>query len=160
MCDVLIRDAGLGDVSSFATIFLEAIDGCAGEAFTPGQVEAWSASAADARAFGHRMLLARAFLAEMAGNAVGFATLEADGRVGMLYVRGDVQRRGVGVRLLAAVVEAARAAGLSRLHAEASDFSRGTFERAGFRVTGLEQIERHGEIFTRHLVSLDLSAAE
>ena len=156
MSDVTIRDAGPRDVPVLAAIFLDAIRRCAGEDFTPGQIAAWSASAADASAFGHRMLLSRALLAEIRGEAVGFATLHADGRVGMLYVCGNVQRRGVGVRLLAEVISAGRAAGLPRLHAEASDFSRGTFERAGFRVTGVDRIERRGETFNHHLVTLDL----
>jgi len=50
------------------------------------------------------------------------------------------------------VLDAAREAGVERLHAEASEFSFRLFEWAGFTVIGRETVERRGVAIERYLV--------
>lgn len=147
-----IRPAIEADRLTFAEVFRDAVRAAGPDAYTPAQVAAWLASADDAAAFGERMLEARPFVAEDETGMTGFATLHPDGYVGMLFVRGDRQRRGIGQALLALVIEAAEAAGLEALHSVASVFSLPVFKRAGFAHYADETVEHNGVVFERYLV--------
>jgi putative acetyltransferase len=66
------------------------------------------------------------------GSPAAYTVLREGGLVHMLYCHPDHAGQGLATALLAAAEEAARAAGVSRLHAEASEISRPVFARAGF----------------------------
>lgn len=152
-----LREATDGDLHAFARVFADAIRHAGPDRYTPSQVDAWAASAADAEAFGRRLLAARTIVAEDASGLVGFVTFENDGHVEMLYVRGDRQRRGVGGRLLEAALAAARAAGATQARAAASAFSLPVFLRAGFEVEAAETVVRGNVRFERHRVTRRLA---
>jgi GNAT superfamily N-acetyltransferase len=80
----------------------------------------------------------RTLVAEEDDEVVGFAELEDDGHLDMLYLRGDAVGRGVGRQLYEAVEGEARGLGVGRIFTEASVTARPFFERNGFRVV-LEQ---------------------
>ena len=147
-----IRPATPSDRLATAAVFADAVRTAGPSAYTPAQVDAWAAGARDPAAFAERMASAQVCVAGDAGAVAGFVSLDPDGRVGMLYVRGDRQRRGVGDRLLAAALAAAAEAGHERTYAEASPFSLPVFRRAGFRVTGTDVVAVRGARFESHLV--------
>lgn len=153
-----LRDATPADLPALAAIFEDAVRTAGPARYTPEQVEAWAARSGMVAA--HVGRAARTIVAEVEGVPAGFVTLEPGGRIGMLYVRGDGQRRGLGGRLLAAAIDAADAAGLTRLRAEASAFSRPVFERAGFVVEGTRTVERGGVRFTQHLMARPVRGAD
>ncbi|MGB3541787.1 N-acetyltransferase family protein [Rubrivirga sp.] len=151
MC-IPIRTSVPADIPHLARIYGDAVRSAGPSHYTADQVEAWAAWSDDAEAFNRSVLRARTFVAEESGELVGFSTLEPDGRVGMLYVRGDHQRRGLGGRLLAAAVTTAVEGGMDHAYAEASAFSLPVFLGAGFEVTKVETVERGGVAFERHRV--------
>ena len=157
---VTIRRATSADAAAFTDVFRNAVSVGAASVMTPDQIDAWTSVADDATAFGERMLQSKAWFAEVDGVPAGFTTLHDDGRVGMLYVRGDRQRLGIGGKLLQVAIDAAETAGCRRLYAEASVFSHPVFIRHGFRLTGTETVERAGESFKHYLVALDLGGNE
>lgn len=87
-------------------------------------------------------------VAEEGGEVVGFAELEEDGHLDMLYLRKDAVRRGVGQRLYRAVEQEARGQGLGRIFTEASVTARPFFERQGFRVTQAQTVLVRGVSLT------------
>lgn len=139
-----------------AALYRDAVRALGPLAYTPAQVEAWVATADEPR-FEAFILGPETLLAEDETGLIGFAGWRPDGHVASLYVRPDQTRQGLGSQLLAAVIERAQAAGVVRLFSEASVFSLAVFERAGFRLTGTEVVERRGASFTRYLVALDLT---
>ena len=147
-----VREVNAADRPHFAPVFVDAVRTAGLSRYTPEQVDAWVQAADDPEAFGRQMLAARAFVAEDKRGIAGFVTLEPDGRVAMLHVRGDRQRRGLGGRLLAVAVGAAVAGGVGRAYAEASAFSLRLFLRAGFAVVEVETVARAGVSFERHRV--------
>ena len=153
---VALRPATDADTDALRALYVDAIRTTGPEAYTPEQVATWTRGAEDAARFRAHLLGEWAVVAEGESGPLGFAALDGD-RVSGLYVRGDAQRRGLGGRLLGAVVAEARRRGLQALRAEASVFSLGLFERWGFRVTEVERIVRGGVSFDRSLVMRELS---
>ncbi|MEL7363956.1 MAG: GNAT family N-acetyltransferase [Bacteroidota bacterium] len=150
------RRATPADLPALAALYRDAVHTLGPLAYTPAQVAAWAATADEPR-FEAFVLGPETLIVEDETGPIGFAGWRPDGHVASLYVRPDRTRQGLGLRLLTAVIESAQAAGVTRLHSEASVFSRPVFERAGFLVTGTEDIERRGATFTRYLVALDLN---
>src|SRR5918998_6470139 len=87
-------------------------------------------------------------VAEKDDEAIGFAELERDGHLYMLYLRKDAVGRGVGSRLYLAVEQVARKWRLGRIFTEASITARPFFERQGFCVLRERRVLRQGVVLT------------
>ena len=129
-----IRDYGAGDAPAIVRLFFDTVRKVNREDYSEEQVEAWAPGVPDPGEWHTRMNGRRTLVAEEEGGVVGFAELEDDGHLDMLYVREDAVGRGVGRRLYEAAVREARGKGLSRIFTEASVTARPFFERQGFRV--------------------------
>ena len=111
------RLATSDDLPALAELYATTVRRLGPTLYTAEQVRVWSESPRDAERFRDFILNARTLvaLAENATDPVGFAGLEADGRIASLYVAADFCRQGVGTALLQAILEQARAVGLTRL---------------------------------------------
>ena len=79
----------------------------------------------------------RHFIAEDGtGTAVGTARLMPSGQIGRMAVLKPLRGKGIGARLLAATVDAARRGGYERIFLHAQIEAEGFYERAGFRGVG------------------------
>ena len=145
----IIRDMRPGDEPILAALYRDSVTGLGPTFYSPDQVRAWASFSEEGEAFEEFVAIPRTIVAEDETGPVGFAGLEEDGHVVSLYVRSDRARRGVGARLLEAVLEQARARGIPRLYAEASLFSRPVFESHGFHCERTERVERRGALFER-----------
>lgn len=112
--------------------------------YSEEQVRAWAPELPNPEAWNARMTGRHTLVAEEGGEILGFAELEGDGHLDMLYRRRDAVGRGVGTKLCAAAEERARELGLSRIFTEASITARPFFERRGFRVLRENAVVRHG----------------
>lgn len=79
---------------------------------------------------------ARHWLARVEGKPVGTVRLLADGHIGRVAVRGEWRHRGVGSRLIEAVLSDARAEGRRDLYLNAQLTAIGFYERLGFSAAG------------------------
>lgn len=88
---------------------------------------------------------------ELAGGLVAVWTGPAEVEIRHLAVRPGLQRRGVGERLMAALLARVAAGGCRRVHTVARNTSAPFFERLGFAPSGppLEHpaFQRHGIVF-------------
>jgi putative acetyltransferase len=80
----------------------------------------------------------------------GFADLEPDGHIDMLYVHAEHQSKGVARALLAHIEDVAIRLGLDRLYTEASITARTAFEHSGFPVVATQTVLLRGETFTNY----------
>ena len=129
----VIRAYRTGDAEAIAALTLAAIRTTGLRAYTPEQVAAWSARFDPARvlawaARGDVILLA----VDADDCPLAYTTLESSGHIDMLYCHPHHSGKGLGTALLAAVEDAARPLGISRLFTEASELARPVFARAGF----------------------------
>jgi putative acetyltransferase len=138
-----------GDAPALLDLFQRSIRGIACRDYTPAQIAAWSAERDPAAWEAHRASRPT-FIAEIDGRPAGFADLEANGHVDMLFVDPAAQRRGVARALLAHAEREARALGLRRLTTEASITARPAFEACGFHVVAPQQVSFGGETFVNY----------
>lgn len=151
-----IRRGGVADHAGMADLMEASIRSLGPAHYAPDQVEVWAAAARDEVRFARLVHGAETWVAEEPGGLMGFSALQPGGYLSCLYVHPACGRRGIGSTLLTALLDHARNQGIDRVRTEASTFSRGVFEKAGFRVDTLETVERNGVTVQRARMSLPL----
>jgi putative acetyltransferase len=126
--------------------------------YTEEQVRAWAPERPDPDEWHARMSARTTLVAEDDDGVAGFAELEDDGHLDMLYVREDAGGRGVGRRLCAAVEEEARRRGLTRISTKASITARPFFEKRGFGVLREQKVLRRGVELTNYAMEKQLES--
>ena len=151
-----IRYYEAGDAPEIVRLFFETVRSVNRADYSDEQLEAWAAGVPDPEEWHARMAGRRTLVAEEGGEVVGFAELEYDGRLDMLYVRKDAVGRGVGRRLYEAVEREARDQGLGWIFTEASITARPFFEQQGFRVVREQMVSRRGVSMTNFVMEKEL----
>src|SRR5215208_8380759 len=82
-----IRYYEAGDASEIVRLFFETVRSVNRADYSDEQLEAWAPGVPDSEEWHARMAGRRTLVAEEGGEVVGFAELEYDGRLDMLYVR-------------------------------------------------------------------------
>lgn len=137
-----IRSYRPGDLDAVIAVFRAAVRGVPPSDYTPEEVGAWAEL--DRDRWAERRASRPTWVALLGKSVIGFADLEPDGHLDMMYVHPDHQRAGVATALLNRVEAAARARGLSRISTEASITARPFFERRGFAVVAAQAVEKSG----------------
>ena len=96
------------------------------------QQEAWAAAANDKVAFAKTLSDHTTIVATMGGAPVGFGSLEADSKVGFLYVHPAAVERGVGSLLADALEKIAGGRGAEALGVDASDSAYDFVSKRGY----------------------------
>jgi putative acetyltransferase len=141
---VIVRDYGAHDAREVCRLFYETVRAVNLGDYSPEQVRAWASAPPVPAAWHGRMSGRHTLVAERGGEVVGFAELEGDGHLDMIYCRRDAVGSSVGSLLYTAVEE--RAGGLStgRIFTQASITARPFFERHGFTVLRQNSVVGHG----------------
>jgi putative acetyltransferase len=120
------------DAPMLAAIFRASIEELTEEDYNPAQQEAWASAADDEEAFAEKLGKQLTLIATLDGSPVGFAALEGNQNIAMLYVHPAVAGQGVGTMLYDALEKLAAARGAAQLTVEASDSASGFFQKHGF----------------------------
>lgn len=140
-----LREYRPADAPALLDVFRAAIRRTAAVDYNPAQVRAWSD--ADTATWAPRFEGRYVRVAEVNGEPVGFAELEADGHIDRVFVSPDHGRRGVGRALLTDLLAEASRRGLTRVWSEVSLTARPLFEAVGFRVLAPQVVTCRGEEF-------------
>jgi putative acetyltransferase len=147
---ITVRPYRPDDAPALLALFRDTIRCVNSRDYSPAQVAAWASDDIDAAYWAGRFAGRFVPVAEEAGRPVGFAELEADGHIDRVYVSADHQRRGIGRRLLAAILAEARRVGLARVFTEASITARPFFEAQGFVVLAPQVVTCRGAEFVNY----------
>lgn len=91
-------------------------------------------------------------------DGAGFATLDGDDVLGMLYVHPDKQRRGIARALVAAVAQEAARRGTATLQVDASTNAHAAYLALGFQDGELvEKTDAHGVTYRIHKMTVPVS---
>jgi len=126
-------------------IFLRAIREVASKDYNQAQVDAW-AKIEDREAWAKRRSSRPTWLVQCGSVSIGFADLEPDGHLDMMFVHPDYQGIGAASLLLMTVETEAKRQGLGRIFTEASLTARPFFERRGFTVLTSQTVEKRGQM--------------
>ena len=155
-----IRSYEAGDAPAIARLFYETVRSVNRAHYSEEQVAAWAPAIPEADGWHARMSGRLTLVAEAEGGVVGFAELEEDGHLDMLYVHKDAVGSGVGARLYEAVEREALDRGLGRITTHASITARPFFERRGFRLVREQTVRRRGVALTNFAMERDLPGRE
>ncbi len=139
-----VRAYKKGDAAQIVHLFYETVHSVNRADYSREQAEAWAPEIPAAADWHARMAARKTLVAEEGGEVVGFAELEENGHLDMLYLRRDAIGRGVAHRLYEAIEDETRDLGLGRIFAEVSITARPFFGRQGYRVIRKQTVWRRG----------------
>jgi len=141
------------DLHSVAQIYRTSIQDLGSQHYSAKQVAAWSSFPEDLESFAAWLESAKTFVAvEPSDIAVGFGGIQENGRISSLFVAPTEMRKGIGSAILSCLIAEAQFRKLQTLSTEASEFSRPVFEKFGFTVSEIENIQFKGVAFTRYVM--------
>lgn len=139
-------------------IYFCAVHEGARDVYSLEQRIAWGGETIDLDRWRGRIARLEGFVAEVAGEPVGFMTIDRTGHVDLAFVLPSQARRGVGAALLRAVEARARDWGAKVLTTEASRASQPFFARHGWEVVEAQAVMRNGVTLERCAMRKPLSA--
>jgi len=143
-----------------AEIFRASVMELTGDDYTESQQEAWAAAADDEAAFATRLAKEVTIVATMGGSPVGFASLEADDRIGFLYVHPAVVERGVGTMLADALEKLSAGRGAGVLNVDVSDSAYDFFAKRGYEAQQRNSVRCGDEWLSNTTMKKTLAAKE
>ena len=155
--EVTIRKFIHADLAVLKRIYSESIRHLGHQWYTDEQVRVWANFSEEPVAFRSWIADVDTFVA-MDGQQtpVGFAGLEDHRLISSVFVSPEVMRRGVGSTLLLYLLTEIKLKGYHEVTTKASAFSKPLFEKFGFKVKGIEHVERKGVVFNRYAMELIL----
>lgn len=143
-----------------AQIFRASVMELTGEDYTEDQQEAWAASADDEAVFAKRLADEVTIVATMGGSPVGFASLEADDKIGFLYVHPAAIERGAGTLLADALEKLSAGRGAKGLNVDASDTAHDFFAKRGYAAQQRNSVQCGDEWLSNTTMKKTLSVTE
>lgn len=145
----MIRRVRENDYARLVEIYTEAVRQTATKVYSPEQITAWSAFPMKSEKFREFVYGPQTWVATVDKTPVAFCGLGDDGHIASLYVHPELNRMGYGSQLLQYVMERGERRGMRRFYTEASFLSKTVFERHGFIVDYVEEVDYDGIHFCR-----------
>ena len=137
-----IRRATLHDVPQLKSLYQGTITHINRAHYNPEQIRAWAATGERIASLENKIKAQHFYTAVTTdGQVTGFASLENDGELDMMYVHKDYQGQGIATLLITALYKKAAELGLKMLTAYVSITARPFFEKQGFRVVEAQQVQ-------------------
>ena len=150
----LIRRYRPGEEAALFEIYYSAIHLVARRDYSPEQIQAWAPRDLDQGLWATRIRGIHPFVAELAGELVGYADLQANGYIDHFFVSGQHGRHGIGTALMSHLLQEARAASLTELTSDVSRTAQPFYERFGFTVVEERQPELRGVVIPNAFMRL------
>ncbi|MEI6429746.1 MAG: rhodanese-related sulfurtransferase [Pseudanabaena sp. ELA607] len=124
--------------------------------YSPSQVKAWAPDNLYFTNWTEDCTNSFTYVADEAGEIIGFAQLEANGHIDCFFCHKDYQRCGVGTRLYRAIEAKALELKIELLFVEVSITARAFFKSRGFAVVKEQQVSCRGEKLTNFVMEKSL----
>jgi putative acetyltransferase len=141
---MVIRAYRSEDLNEIVVLFRRSVHELAHRDYTGQQIAAWAPETSEPPGWSRRLAQEFVIVCEVGARIAGFASLEANGHLDLLYVHPEFERRGVASKLCEHLEEWAMRNGIGRMFTEASITARPFFERRGFRVTRRQTVHPQG----------------
>lgn len=148
------------DTEQIARLFHNTIREVNSRNYTQEQLRAWAPDDIHFKDWEKACTQKHTWVADAAGQIVGFAQLEEDGYIDCFFCHKDFQGVGVGTSLYNRLEEEARSKKLNKLYAEASITARTFFVEKGFTEVSRQEVSVRGSILTNYLMEKNFNRAE
>jgi putative acetyltransferase len=146
------------DAPLLAEIFRASVEELTADDYSAAQQEAWASAADDEEEFANRLAQRLTLVATLGGSPVGFASLEGNAQIDMLYVHPAAAGQGAAALLVDALEKLATARGSGKLTVDASDTARGFFEKRGYVAQQRNTVMVGGEWLANTTLAKSLAA--
>ena len=153
-----LRPFLIEDTPLLAEIFRASIEELTADDYSESQQQAWASSVDDEEEFARRLEGQLTVIATMSGSPVGFAALQNNETIDLLYVHPAATGQGVGAMLVDALEKLAAVRGAKRLTIEASDSAQDFFRKRGFVPWRRNTVQRGGEWLSNTTMEKQLGA--
>jgi putative acetyltransferase len=147
-----IRRFAIGDELSLFQVYFSAIHEIAIRDYTMEQINAWAPADLDPELWRNHMRKLRPFVAELDGEIVGYADVQANGYVDHFFVSGHHARQGVGTLLMGRIHQEAETLCLQQLTSDVSRTAQPFFARFGFQIMEQRSPVRRGLVIPNALM--------
>ena len=144
-----LRDYTKTDCAELAELFYDTVHTVNAKDYTQEQLDAWATGKVNLEAWNESFQAHHTVVAEMDGKIVGFGDMDETGYLDRLYVHKDYQRRGVAAAICDALEQRSKAAEFTT---HASITARPFFEKRGYTVVKVQQVERRGILLTNFVM--------
>jgi putative acetyltransferase len=136
-----LRIATIEDTEQLKALYQGTIREINSRHYNPTQIIAWAATGEKIISLHKKINEQYFYVAETSdGHITGFASLENDGELDMMYVHKDFQGNGIAAMLINRIFEKAVELGLQELTAYVSITAKPFFEKQGFVVVAEQEI--------------------
>jgi len=149
-----IRRYNPGEESTLFNVYYTAIHLVASREYSPEQIQAWAPRDLDTTLWEEKIRGINPFVADLNGELVGYADLQASGYIDHFFVSGNHARCGIGTSLMNHLLGEARLAGLPELTSDVSRTAQPFYERFGFKVVEHRQPEVRGVVIPNAFMRL------
>ena len=118
--------------------------------YSDAQIDAWAPYEVDLEHWRGVIENSHFLVAISGGMVVGFANLDGQDYVDLLYVHKDLLRKRIATRLIEEIEREARRRGAQRLCTQASITAQKFFERQGFVTLQAQRVEHNGQSFENY----------
>lgn len=147
-----IRRYQRGEEPRLFAVHHSAIHRIACRDYSPEQLHAWAPAELDTGHWENRIRRINPFVAELHGEIVGYADLQAAGYIDHFFVSGNHPRVGIGSLLMNHLLAEARTLGLAEITSDVSRTAQPFFEKFGFSVVEYRQPEVRGVVIPNALM--------
>ncbi len=151
-----IRTYRQEDIKDIAELFYNTVHTVNAADYTEKQLDAWADGNIDLsawnRSFQEHMTLVAVMPSDKANGTqqiVGFADMDSTGYLDRLYVHKDFQRHGIASELCDRLEQAAN---VENFTTHASITAKPFFEKRGYQVMCVQQVERKGVLLTNYVM--------
>lgn len=136
-----IRKATRQDIPALKNLYQGTIMHVNSQHYNPAQVSAWAATGERITSLEKKIKEQYFYVAVTTDNTItGFASVERDGELDMMYVHKDFQGQGIATLLIQQIYDQAAALGLSTLTSYVSITAKPFFEKQGFQVVKMQEV--------------------
>lgn len=147
---MVVREYREDDLESVVALFGRSVRQIARRDYDDQQIAAWAPEQPDLEAWADRLGSGTVLVAEEGERMAGFARLDEEGDIDLLYVDPAYERCRVAKRLINELTRIARGRGFRQLQADVSVTARLFFEAQEFELVESQLVERRGVAFKNY----------
>lgn len=148
-----IRRASVADIDEIGKLYRDTITTVNAKDYSKEQINAWASTYNNTDGWIRRIEEQHFYVAAIEDTIIGFASLDNNGYLDLLYVHKDYQGRGIATKLTDKLEKVAREMELPEVTVQSSITSKPFFEVRGYKPTGEKHKTVNGIAFNNTIMA-------